>query len=79
MLKKAGTGRIGCLLMTESVLYFNMENEISKATDRTCYLGDHLKRGFNPTALRKANIVYKFGLSECNKIKKTEEYQSGGN
>ena len=24
---------------------------------------------FNPTALRKAKIVYNFGLSECNRIK----------
>ena len=24
----------------------------------------------NPTALRKAKIVYNFGLSECNRIKK---------
>ena len=24
---------------------------------------------FNPVALRKAKIVYNFGLSECNKIK----------
>ena len=65
--------------MTDSVLYFKMENEISKANDRTYHLGDHLKCGFSPTELRKANIVYKFGLSECNRVKKTEEYQSGGN
>ena len=25
--------------------------------------------GFNPTALRKAKIVYNFGLSECNRVK----------
>ena len=24
---------------------------------------------FNPTALRKAKIVYNFGLSECNRVK----------
>ena len=24
---------------------------------------------FNPVALRKAKIVYNFGLSECNKVK----------
>ena len=24
---------------------------------------------FNPTALRKAKIVYSFGLSECNRVK----------
>ena len=23
---------------------------------------------FNPTALRKAKIVYNFGLSECNRV-----------
>ena len=27
---------------------------------------------FNPTALRKAEIVYNFGLSECNKVKDYE-------
>ena len=26
---------------------------------------------FNPTALRKAKIAYNFGLSECNRVKKT--------
>ena len=26
---------------------------------------------FNPVALRKAKIVYNFGLSECNKVKIT--------
>ena len=26
----------------------------------------------NPTALRKAKIVYKFGLSECNRVKGKE-------
>ena len=25
---------------------------------------------FNPTALRKAKIVYNFGLSACNRVKK---------
>ena len=25
---------------------------------------------FNPTALRKAKIVYDFGLSECGRVKK---------
>ena len=25
---------------------------------------------FNPIALRKTNIVYKFGLSECNNVNK---------
>ena len=25
---------------------------------------------FNPIALRKAKIVYNFGLSECNRVKK---------
>ena len=24
---------------------------------------------FNPTALRKAKIVYNFGFSECNRVK----------
>ena len=24
---------------------------------------------FNPTALRKAKIVYNFGLSKCNRVK----------
>ena len=30
----------------------------------------------NPNALRKAKIVYNFGLSECNRVKnaKTHEY-----
>ena len=28
----------------------------------------------NPTAIRKAKIVYNFGLSECNRIKKTNEF-----
>ena len=27
------------------------------------------KYSFNPTALRKAKIVYNFGLSECNRVK----------
>ena len=27
---------------------------------------------FNPIALRKAKIVYNFGLSECNKVKSHE-------
>ena len=27
----------------------------------------------NPTALRKAKIVYNFGLSECNKVKFFEQ------
>ena len=26
-------------------------------------------KAFNPSALRKAKIVYNFGLSECNRIK----------
>ena len=25
-------------------------------------------KGFNPIALRKAKIVYNFGLSECNRV-----------
>ena len=34
----------------------------------------HIKSGvlifcFNPIALRKAKIVYNFGLSECNRVK----------
>ena len=32
-----------------------------------CKIWIHL--GFNPTALRKAKIVYNFGLSECNRVK----------
>ena len=28
-----------------------------------------LTSSFNPIALRKAKIVYNFGLSECNRIK----------
>ena len=27
-----------------------------------------LEDGFNPSALRKAKIVYYFGLSECNRV-----------
>ena len=27
------------------------------------------KATFNPIALRKAKIAYKFGLSECNRVK----------
>ena len=27
---------------------------------------------FNPIALRKAKIVYNFGLSECNRVKKKD-------
>ena len=29
----------------------------------------HMIAYFNPIALRKAKIVYKFGLSECNRVK----------
>ena len=28
--------------------------------------------GLNPVALRKAKIVYNFGLSECNRVKRKE-------
>ena len=28
---------------------------------------------FNPIALRKAKIVYNFGLSECNRVKACDE------
>ena len=28
---------------------------------------------FNPTVLRKTKIVSNFGLSECNRVKKTEQ------
>ena len=27
---------------------------------------------FNPAALRKAKIVYNFGLSECNRVKEVK-------
>ena len=30
----------------------------------------HVKEAFNPIALRKAKIVYKFGLSDCNRVNK---------
>ena len=29
---------------------------------------------FNPIALRKAKIVYSFGLFECSRVKKTDKY-----
>ena len=32
-----------------------------------------LEQVFNPVALRKANIVYNFGLSECNRVKQNIE------
>ena len=28
----------------------------------------------NPTALRKAKIVYNFGLSECNRVKQKDKW-----
>ena len=31
----------------------------------------------NPSALRKAKIVYNFGLSECNRVKQSSIKQSG--
>ena len=36
-----------------------------------CISGEPLYYGqlFNPIALRKAKIVYNFGLSECNRVK----------
>ena len=30
----------------------------------------------NPTALRKAKIVYNFGLSECNRVKENNSVSS---
>ena len=32
-------------------------------------LGSLLEFSFNPITLRKAKIVYNFGLSECNRFK----------
>ena len=31
---------------------------------------------FNPVALRKAKIVYNFGFSECNRVKKADKHGS---
>ena len=33
-----------------------------------------IKRIFNPIALRKAKIVYNFGLSECSRVKEKRLY-----
>ena len=33
---------------------------------------------FNPIALRKAKIVYNFGLSECNRVNEGLQLVSGG-
>ena len=38
--------------------------------NKTSYLIRLLTPSFNPTALRKAKIVYNFGLSECNRVHK---------
>ena len=36
-----------------------------------------VKYTFNPIALRKANIVCNFGLSECNRVKPFIRFQCG--
>ena len=36
----------------------------------------HNQPNINPFALRKAKIVYNFGLYECNRVKMAVNYQS---
>ena len=35
--------------------------------------GNHIQCSFNPITLRKAKIVYNFGLSECNRVNYFEQ------
>ena len=35
-----------------------------------------LVKHFNPIALRKAKIVYNFGLSECSRVKRVEHLRT---
>ena len=37
---------------------------------KACILKDFFFFDMNPIALRKAKIVYSFGLSECNRVKR---------
>ena len=37
---------------------------------KACFLKDFFFFGMNPIATRKAKIVYNFGLSECNRVKR---------
>ena len=41
-----------------------------KLEGNTCILKDFFFFDVNPIVLRKAKLVYSFGLSECNRVKK---------
>ena len=45
---------------------FSYQDKSKKSKSVVCCIFAWL---FNPIALRKAKIVYNFGLSECNKVK----------
>ena len=55
---------------TEQILSFQIETLFSKVVlFRKAYSKSQDLSLFNPNALRKAKIVYNFGLSECNRVK----------
>ena len=57
-----------CLLRSFCPNIENFYSTVSSFKDITTVTVPCCK-AFNPTALRKAKIVYNFGLSECNRVK----------
>ena len=55
-------------------LHFKQEAQIW-GHNILCIRNCHYKF-FNPIALRQAKIVYNFGLSECNRVKVSDENQN---
>ena len=58
-------------MFVKKCLFFNISDiqpAIGEQTTLYTYTGPDF--AFNPIALRKVKIVYNFGLSECNRVKK---------
>ena len=70
---RTGLGYGGITMSYRHNFLVHRQDDISQSYEFSLKMGLPL---LNPIALKKAKIVYNFGLSECNKVKQSQKSRS---